>query len=396
MSTGSITDIRRKNRDTVMREIACCAPVSRSHIAKQCGLTGAAISRITRELIDAGLITEGKTIKVKGQVGRRNIRLALAKNGAYVLGITLTANFQSVSIGNIEGKTIDHRRIDQLDFNDPEDVVEKISLAAHVLILSTKIDATRLVGCGIAIGGVVDSDSGVLIRSDPLQWKNIPLAAMFEKKLKLPVKLEGRAVALLLAEQKGGSRISKKNVVLISNGLWVGGAMMLEGRVVKGHSNMIGQIGHFSINGNQTPCSCGRQGCLDAVASGNAIIQQLKHIKLDENEKYLDRLRLLSEYTGTHAQEVNAIFMQAGKKMGYAVDAIISILDPEQIVLTGATQRQQHYIKGINETLAKIRANQENWPVKVSRVTSEQSAIWLGLSAFVFSPLLNIEQLKKA
>lgn len=82
--------------------------------------------------------------------------------------------------------------------------------------------------------------------------------------------------------------------------------------------------------------------------------------------------------------------------MGYAVDAIISILDPEQIVLTGATQRQQHYIKGIYETLAKIRANQENWPVKVSRVTSEQSAIWLGLSAFVFSPLLNIEQLKKA
>ncbi|MCK5904134.1 MAG: ROK family transcriptional regulator, partial [Gammaproteobacteria bacterium] len=223
MTTSSITNIRRKNRNTVMREIACCAPVSRSQISKQSGLTGAAISRITRELIDAGLINEGKTIKVKGQVGRRNVRLTLAKNGAFVLGITLTANFQSVSIGNIEGETLDHRRINQLDFSDPTDVVEKISLAAQKLIQSTKIDSTRLVGCGIAIGGVVDSNSGVLIRSDPLGWKDIPLAAMFEKKLGLPVKLEGRAVALLLAEQKGGSRTRQKNVVLISNGLWVGG-----------------------------------------------------------------------------------------------------------------------------------------------------------------------------
>lgn len=395
MTIGPITEIRRKNRDTVMREIACCAPVSRSQISKQSGLTGAAISRITRELIDVGLITEGKAIKVKGQVGRRNIRLKLAENGAYVLGITITANFQSVSIGSIDGTTIDHRRIDQIDYSDPIDLVEKTSQAAHELITLTKIDSTRLVGCGIAIGGVVDSNSGILIRSDPLDWQNVPLAAMFKEKLGLPVKLEGRAVALLLAEQKGGSRIQKQNIVLISNGLWVGGAMMLDGHVVKGQSNMIGQIGHFSTNENQIPCSCGRKGCLDAVASGNAILQQLKHIKLDENEKYLDHLRLLSEYSGENEPEVNAVFMEAGRKMGYAVDAIISILDPEQIILTGATQRQQNYIKGIHETLTNIRPSQESWPVKVSSVTSEQSAIWLGLSAFVFSPLLNLDQLKK-
>jgi hypothetical protein len=82
--------------------------------------------------------------------------------------------------------------------------------------------------------------------------------------------------------------------------------------------------------------------------------------------------------------------------MGFAVDAILSILDPEQILLTGSTHRQPDYIEGIRQTLASIRSGQKDWPVKVSRVTNDQSAIWLGLDAFVFSQSLNIDQLMRA
>jgi len=399
MADSSISEMRRRNRNIVLREIVSSAPASRSQISKSTGLTGAAVSRITRELIDVGLISEGKTVAVKGRVGRRNIHLELAGNGAFVLGVALTANAQSLSIGNSKGEIVAQRRIDKLDLRDPAGVVEQLGEAAKGLIQTAKIEPGRLVGCGIAVGGVVDPSSGVLIRSDPLGWNDVPLASMFNEQLGLPVRLEGRAVALLMAEQKGGSATDKNNVVLISNGLWVGGAMMLDGRVVKGQSNMIGQIGHFSVHGTEALCVCGRKGCLDATASGSAIISQLEYIELPadkDGKEPGDRLHALAEYSGPMNQEISATFKEAGRNMGHAVDTMLSMLDPELILLTGATHRQPDFIEGIKETLAKIRPGKGDWPVTVSRVTSDQSAIWLGLNAFVFSPSLDVEQLRVA
>jgi predicted NBD/HSP70 family sugar kinase len=399
MAGGSITQMRRRNRTIVLQEIVSSAPVSRSQISKSTGLTGAAISRITRELIEVGLICEGKTVEIKGQVGRRNIRLELVDNGAFVLGIALTANAQSVSIGNSKGVIVAQCRVVSMDLSDPAVVVEQLSRSVKKLVKSAKIDSSRLVGCGVAVGGVVDPASGILIRSDPLGWNDVPLASMFSEKLGLRVRLEGRAVALLSAEQKSGSAISRKNVALISNGLWIGGAMMLDGRVVKGQSNMIGQIGHFAIHGNHERCVCGREGCLDAVASGLAILRQLKHIKLPEgaeNKSPGERLRILSEIDNKKTSEISAAFKEAGRKMGYAIDALFSMLDLQQVLLTGVTHRQPAFIEGIRELLAEIRPEEVDWPVVVSRVTSNQSAIWLGLNSFVFSSALNIEQLKAA
>ena len=399
MAGGSITEMRRRNRNIVLQEIVSNAPVSRSQISKSTGLTGAAISRITRELIEVGLVSEGKTVEIKGQVGRRNIRLELSENGAFVVGIAMTANAQSVSIGNSKGEIVAQSRMVNMNLDDPLTVVEQLSRSVKKLVKSAKVDPSRLVGCGVAVGGVVDPASGMLIRSDPLGWNDVPLASMFSEKLGLQVQLEGRAVALLSAEQKSGFAITKKNVALISNGLWIGGAMMLDGHVVKGQSNMIGQIGHFAIRANQERCVCGRTGCLDAVASGLAILEQLEHLEIPKAEKNMspgERLRILSETDSKKSPEITAAFKEAGQKMGYAIDAMLSMLDLQQVLLTGVTHRQPAFIEGIRETLGEIRPGEKDWPVIVSRVTSDQSAIWLGLNSFVFSSALNIDQLKAA
>ena len=397
MAGVSTSDQRRRNRARVMREIVSRAPVSRTHLSQHTGLTGAAVSRITRELIDVGLVREGKTIRVKGQVGRRNIRLEMADSGAFVLGISLTANMQSVSIGNNRGEIIDQHRLDRLDAHDPKIMVDQLSQAAVDMVQTAKIDPARLVGCGIAVGGVADPGTGVLIRSDPLEWNNVPLGAMFSERLGMVVRLEGRAVSHLLAEQNGGLATAKNNVVLISNDLWIGGAMMLDGQVVKGQSNMIGQIGHLSVGTNQATCVCGRTGCLDASASGLAILRNLQHIEIpgiSKLENPDDRLRALATLNGPENSEIRNAFLEAGRDMGHAVDAVLSMLDPEQILLTGVTHRHPQFIQGIQDTLREVRPKQKDWPVVVSRATSDQSAIWLALDAFVFSQALEIEQLK--
>lgn len=396
MASSTTSNQRRQNRSIVLREIVTRAPVSRTHISQHTGLTGAAVSRITRELIEVGLVSEGKTMRIKGQVGRRNICLKLVKGGAYILGISLTANVQSVSISNSDGEIVASNRIRNLDLGQPEMLVEQLGQAALDLVKTSGINHTRLVGCGIAIGGVADGDTGVLIRSDPLGWYDVDIGKMFSEKLNLPVKLEGRAVALLSAEQKGGLVIDKQNVVLISNDLWVGGAVMLDGKIIKGKANMVGQIGHMSMGDTKTLCSCGRKGCLDAVASGLSILKKLENLGLPETTDPLDRIRQMADGPLSTQPEIVGAFKEAGQNMGFAVDALLAMLDPEQVLLTGITHRHPAFLDGIKETLGGIRPEQWDFPVAVSNATSDQSAVWVGLNAFVFSPFLNIDKLKAA
>ncbi|HEB92591.1 MAG TPA: ROK family transcriptional regulator [Gammaproteobacteria bacterium] len=403
MPTSAKNDTRRRNRHLVLNEIVSAPTVSRTYIAERTGLTGAAVSRITRELIEAGLVREGRALEVKGQVGRRNIHLELDGSGAYVLGIVLTANIQSLSIGDTCGRILDEHRFENLDLEEPAGVVARMTAELPGMIDRAGIDAKRLVGCGVAVGGVVDPQSGRLIRSDPLGWNDVPLGAMFGQYLDMPVRIEGRAVALLMVEHgaAGGSGMGvseggAQNVVLISNGQWIGGAMMLDGRVVKGQANMIGQIGHFAIPGETAACVCGRSGCLDAVASGSSVLRRISCLSLPEGTGMLaagERLRALVMAPDDQVPEIGQAFRRAGQKMGYAVDALLAMVDPELILLSGATHRHPEYLRGIHDTLSQVRPSSEGWPVRVNRSTSEHAAIRLALNAFVFSPDLDLERL---
>lgn len=396
MQIGSPTNIRRHNRDLVLKLIVENKALSRTDLVKQTGLTGAAISRITRELIEAGLLKEGETIPLKGKAGRRNVRLELNDDGAFVLGITLTGNVRSVSIANCKGDSIAHTNVRLLDFTDPVSALKSVALAARKLIAETPFDQSRLLGAGISIAGRADSDTGILIASPPLGWDDIPVGEILSEALDLPVHVEGRAVALLKAELNRGLARDVPNVVLINNGLGLGGSVAIDGKVLLGRDHMVGQIAHFALQGEDTKCACGRHGCLEAIASGSAILARLASedvpIIADGADPGL-RLNALAALRGPEAETVTHVFKEAGRSMGHAVDSILSMLNPDLVLLAGAAGRQPDYLDGVRETLTRLRGNEDAARVRASAVTSNESAIWLGLGAFIYSQALNIERL---
>ncbi len=399
MRIGSPSNIRRQNRDLVLKLIVENKVLSRTDIAKQTGLTGAAISRITRELIDAGLLKEGATIPLKGRVGRRNVILELSDDGAFVLGITLTGNVRSVSIANCRGEIIARDNVRLLDLKNPLATLKQVAKVATTLIEKTDFDRSRLLGAGISIAGRADPETGTLIASPPLGWDDVPVGEIFSKALDLPVKVEGRAVALLKAERTRGRAADTANVVLINNGLGLGGSVAIDGRILRGRDDMVGQIAHFSLHGDDTPCSCGRKGCLEVVASGAAILEQLHGLALPSVSRTSDpgvRLAAIAALRGPEAKLVSHAFLQAGSAMAFAVDSVMSVLNPDLVLLAGAAGRQPDYLKGVQDKLASLRGAEDAARIQPSAVTSNDSAVWLGLSAFVYSQDLNIERLRAA
>lgn len=399
MRIGSPSNIRRQNRDLVLKLIVENKVLSRTDIAKQTGLTGAAVSRITRELIDAGLLKEGATIPLKGRAGRRNVILELSEDGAYVLGITLTGNVRSVSIANCRGDVIAHDNVRLLDLENPRATLKQVAKVAIALLAKTEFDHSRLLGAGISIAGRADPQSGMLIASPPLNWSNIEVGSILSKALDLPVQVEGRAVALLKAERAKGRAVDIDNVVLINNGLGLGGSIAIDGNILRGRDDMVGQIAHFTLHGNETPCTCGRTGCLDVVASGAAILELLDDVMLPSVAKTSEpgtRLSAIAALRGPEARLVAHAFKQAGRSMAFAVDSIMSVLNPELVLLAGAASRQPDYLEGVREALTELRGADDADRLESGAVTSNESAIWLGLSAFVYSQDLNIERLRAA
>ena len=94
------TDMRKINRSAMLRLVAKHGQISRNKLCEYMGLTGAGISRISRDLIDTGMLLETAQEGVSKGAGRRGSDLSLNPDGAYVLGITITANRKSVTLVN--------------------------------------------------------------------------------------------------------------------------------------------------------------------------------------------------------------------------------------------------------------------------------------------------------
>ena len=399
------SDLRRKNRDLVLRQIASSSQISRARIAKRTGLTPAAVWRITRELIDVGLVAEGPTIEVKGQLGRPNVRLVLDTEGAYVLGITLGVNMLSVAIANTSGEIVSRKKLPAMRLDDPYRVLEKIVSHISKLINRCGIDRSRILGAGVVVAGQVDYESGVLIRSDTLgeNWTNISVGQILSTRLGFPHGVESRPGALLLAELWSGRAVGLQNVYLLNSSVGLGSSQYVNGQLLRPEAGHDIGIAHYIVPGRSKVCQCGRKGCLQAIASGFSILEECDEpldlgdaatpiIGKDEGSK----LMALRDRASAGDRRVKSAFYQAGRSLGFAVYSVLSIANPQAIILAGIVGRQPDYFAGVVETLRELRGDSEEFPLHVSEVTSDGAAVWLGLDRFFFSRKLDIERLRAA
>lgn len=123
---------------------------------------------------------------------------------------------------------------------------------------------------GVGIPGAVKN--GDILYTCNIPLRNVPLAALFQRKLDMPLLLENDANCAAVGEWLFGAGQGVKNVTVITLGTGVGGGFILDGKLYAG-GGMAGEIGHMVIEKNGTPCSCGRRGCWETYASATGLIR---------------------------------------------------------------------------------------------------------------------------
>lgn len=386
---------RAQNRLAVLRRLLAHGPVSRTRIAEETGLTAAAISRIVRELIAAGIVVEGETHGPADRPGRRFVRLAFASSGLYVVGLGFEAFSQGLTIANLRGEPVAERRLRLGSLRDPVAALEAVTDAVASLMGEAGVTPEQVLGLGVAIVGIVDRDGGRVLRAPPLGWSGVPVAALLRERLGFPVVVENLLHANNQAERDFGITRDCRTILLVRTSLSVGASALIEGAPVRGARFAAGQIAHVPVPGAAGRCLCGAVGCLETVASGRAVLAVATDRPFDALPLADVRRhgRELEDLLGDGSDRVTAALGEAGHRLGAALEPVLATLDPERLVLAGPVGRHPGYVAGVRSGLATHRAPADGAPLLVSRLETRATAVRLALTEFLLTRDLDIGRL---
>ncbi len=188
----------------------------------------------------------------------------------------------------------------------------------------------------------------MVVNAVNLEWKNLPLANLLEKRYHLPVFVVNDSQAAALGEYTygDGRQLSEENLVVINVGQGIGAGVIIKGQLFQGDGGGAGEIGHVSIvQEGGFPCQCGNIGCLETVASAQAVVRDAQRLagttgstSILENAEVITFDAVIQAFTGGDplAQKV---VKEAGRYLGLAVASLVGTLNITKIVLTGDMTR---------------------------------------------------------
>lgn len=357
---ANVAALREHNMALVLRQIIASPGLSRTEIASRINLTDAAVSRITRDLIEAGLVREGEEIPAEpGQRGRRHIRLVPDGGGASFLAISLTISDRRASLVDLAGRRQAGLPLRPQLPRDYPALVDDIVSTFRALAAKTRIPKHRILGAAITTAGAVDPTTGNVTTSSLGVLDGRSLAIDLSKRLRIPAVVETVGNAFGLAEahramRAGGVGISGPSLVVhVAFGLGV--SVMLDGRPVRSGGDERA-AGHVPVQGGKNRCICGARGCLMAEAAGYGVLRRLEGVSPDEpgqgwEAMRPDALRRAVQRSQAGDPAAVAVMTEAGHILGEHLFGIGAVVAPRRILLGGPLASVSAFAGGVRTGL---------------------------------------------
>ena len=341
--------MRRENRGLVLRLLHLHGPLSRRDLGKLTGLMPSTITYITGELLEVGLLRDlgpSPSPRPNGGPGRRMLLLELVPDSAYVIGVHIGIRSINVGMVDLTGVIRARTRVNTEGAATVAEVGERVAVATRQLVAAANVDWKRLLGVGLGIVGWVDAGAGIVVEAPQRGWRDVPLAAWLNEALALPVYLDNNVRAMASAEQWFGHGKGGQDFILVTVGTVIGAGIVVGGELIRGHASRAGQIGHLQVVEDGPLCTCGRRGCLDAVASDDAIERRARELVAADPTSTLaayvrdapSHLADRGVFAAAAVGDVQAgeIVTEAAMYLGRALAPLVAAFDPERIVVVGA------------------------------------------------------------
>ncbi|MCQ8212873.1 ROK family transcriptional regulator [Cetobacterium somerae] len=347
--------------------------ISRKKIAQELNLTPAAITKSIEPLLQSGIVLEVAQRESTG--GRRAIDLSLNKYWiGKILGISLTPTSLVVSVGNIAGEIFKSK---SYKIDETKELTEYLE---EVIDKELK-DESGIKVISMAITGLINSENGIIVFSPHYKRKKIKIKEKIENRFQLPTVIENDVRAMALTEKYFGNAQESENYVVLNVSEGIGSSIFVNGTLLSGHGFISGEIGHVVMDRSSLrKCSCGKRGCLEAEASNKAIINRLvSMIKLNNysslKEKLISKgqIGILDVLEGVKERDFlsTKISTEAMVIIAHSIDMIISLINPDKIILVGELFKEKLLLNTLKLELQKVTLEEQKYDLIVSDILDE-------------------------
>ena len=348
---------RGSNRGRLVEVLRRQGPLPRVELARSTGLSFPAISAITSKLIAEELLCEAEietgaatswsdengeedADALNGRRrGRPAVLLTLNPEFGRIIAVSLRMNLIEMLISDFSGSAIAQSRLELTTRALDADAVRDLLIKQIDAILdATATPRDRLLGIGIALQGIVNTDTGRYLWSPALSITDIDLAKPIRQAFGVEVVMANDAVAVALALVAAEPGLAQGLSATIMVGHGVGMGVVVDGEARFG-ADAGSEIGHVKLAPNGPQCRCGQRGCIEAHLADYALYRDARTF-LDlppavSQQPSETQMALLRERALGGDPRLEQLYRQAGYALAEAVAATISVLRPHHVILAG-------------------------------------------------------------
>ncbi len=308
----------------------------------------------------------------------------------YAIGIDLGGTSVKYALIDNEGVFHFQGKLPSKADSSAEAVIGQLVTACKEVISFAHEQELTIEGIGIGTPGIVDETNRIVLggAENIKGWENLNLADRIEAETGLPVQMGNDANLMGLGETLYGAGQGARNVVFLTVGTGIGGAVVIDGKLFNGFANRGTELGHVPLIANGEPCACGSVGCLEHYASTSALVRRFNKqaanagITFPEeiNGELIVRLYKNGDKLATECLDEHCDFL------GHGIAGFINIFSPQRIVIGGGlSEAGDFYIQKVSEKAHRYAIADCAVNTKIMAASLGNKAGSIGAASLVFS-----------
>src|SRR4051794_14751068 len=302
-------------------------PRTRADLAAMTGQARSTIAARLDLLVSAGLV--GPAGEASSTGGRPPATFAFRPGAKVVLAVEVGVASAHLAVTDLSSTILAEAELPLAVADGPHVVLPMVAETGRKLMATADRSPEELASVGIGLPGPVEYATGRPINPAVMpSWDAVDVPGVLQNLLEAPVLVDKDVNLMALGEHRTNWR-TVRDMLFVNVATSIGSGIIADGELRRGAQGAAGDIGHVAVpNAGDVLCRCGNAGCLEAVASGNAIAAWLRARGLTANDTS-DVVALIRSGEVTTSQAVR----QAGREIGSVVAACVSMLNPSLIVI---------------------------------------------------------------
>jgi glucokinase len=348
-------------------------PLTRAEVIKATGLSAPTVGSLTSELIRLDLLHDLGTGPSRG--GRRPSLMEFNARYGFVVSIDIGPTRTRLAIMNLRQERLAHDVVCTPASLGPRELLQQIVRDVEELMRRIDVPRDRLLAVGAGVPGVVNEKTGVVSLAPNLEgWHDVPMGRLLARAFRAPVFVENDVNLAILGEHWRGVARGHDTCAFIFVGTGIGAAVLIDGRLHRGHHYMAGEIDVMCMGPQYLDHEFGEHGCLESLAGLQALAARFPEAAQGDPAAWVSTVVDAAQRGDPGAR---AAVLETAQLIGIAAGNVGTVVDPSIIVLGGALFAQAPpLVDAVSAVIARITRA----PITVALSSlGKEAPLWGGL-----------------